>query len=156
AGGALLMLVAAASAGVLAAHHLYGMALPGCGGGSPCDRAARSPWGTVPGVNWPVSFLGAAYFAGILVALLACPGRPTPGLRWLTRLGAAASVLFIGVMLSDGILCPYCLAAHVANLAFVALVELAAARPATGSARAPVMTGLCVAALVTAGLAIAK
>jgi len=130
-----LLAAAAASSGVLAAHRLGHLAIPGCGVDSPCDRAASSSWGRIPILDWPLSHVGAASFGGLLVAWLLTRGRLTPSLRWLVRAGAAVSLLLIGVMLVEELLCPYCLATHVANVLFAALVELGPRADAHPSAR---------------------
>jgi protein-disulfide isomerase len=135
--GAALLLVAAGASGILVADHLGWMAPPGCGAKSPCRAAVSSAWGKVPGLGWPVSFVGFSYFLGALAAWVASGGSPAPAIRWITRLGAAASLLFIGVMLVDNLLCPYCLTSHAANLAFVGVAEVAARR-----GRAPLARGL--------------
>ena len=49
--------------------------------------------------------------------------RAARPLRWVLRLGAAASLLFVGVMIRQGHLCPYCVAVHAGNLLFVGLCE---------------------------------
>lgn len=155
--GAVLLAGAALAAGAMAWTRLGGITLPGCGAGSDCDRAANSPWGTVPGVEWPVSYLGLAYFLGMLVAWIAARGAPGPGLRWVIRAGGAASLLFIGVMVAEQMLCKYCLAAHVCNLLFVGVVEWSAR---TGDQRRPVLRGVAAAAVVfviaTAALGVAE
>ena len=121
--GAVLLLIAVGAAGTLAASHIGGITLPGCGSGSPCALAAASAWGAIPGVNWPVSFLGAAFFAGLLAGWIACRAAPAPLYRWIARAGAGVSLLYIGIMFGQKLLCPYCLVAHAANLLFVGLLE---------------------------------
>lgn len=119
--GAVLLLVSVAAAGMLVARH-FGNALPGCGPQSACAELEATVWGKVPGVGWPVSFLGLSYFAAALVTWLAM-GRRIPGwFRGVSLVGAAASLLFVGVMLSLSKICAYCLTAHLANLAFVGLL----------------------------------
>src|SRR5574340_726413 len=75
----------------LVTEHISGWSLPGCGQGSPCEQAANSVWGKVPLINWPVSFLGLAYFLGMLAAWIAGRGALPPALRYLARLGALGS-----------------------------------------------------------------
>src|SRR5262245_7156315 len=150
-----LLATAAAASGVLVAHRLGRLAIPGCGGGSSCDRAASSAWGTIPFLGWPLSHAGAACFGGLLVAWLLTRGRLTLALRWLVRAGAAASLLLICVMLVEDLLCPYCLAVHVANVLFAALVELGPRAGARSSARALAGAVLGCAA-ITASLALAE
>lgn len=112
---------------LMAAQHLWAVALPGCGPASRCAAAAASAWGSIPGLGWPVSFVGASYFAAVLTAWL-MSGGSAPGVRWLIRVGAALSVLYVGVMVIESLLCPYCLAAHGCNL--VLWVSSERARPA--------------------------
>jgi protein-disulfide isomerase len=119
-----LLAVAAAASGILVAHRLGGLAIPGCGGGGPCERAANSPWGTIPLLDWPLSHAGAAWFGGLLVSWLLTRGELPPALRWLVRAGAAVSLFLTCILLVEDLLCPYCLATHVANVLFAALVEL--------------------------------
>jgi protein-disulfide isomerase len=120
-------------AGVLVAHHFAAMALPGCGPGSACDALTAGPWGRVPGLRTPVSFLGLAWFvAAALGWAMARRGGVGAPLRWLVRLGAAASVLFLVVMSASGHFCIYCTTAHAGNLLFLVAVECAgAAGPAS-------------------------
>src|ERR1041384_7629823 len=90
------------AAGVLAADHIFGMALPGCGAGSACAKLASSVWGKVPGLDWPVSFAGVAWFAAILAAWIGCRGVAPGWLRLAATAGALGSAAFIGIMLGMG------------------------------------------------------
>lgn len=121
---------------MLALPRLQGWHPPGCGPGSACDRAAQSVWGSVPGLEWPTSFVGLAFFAGLLAAWLVQGGRLSPWLRGLARGGAVLSIVFVVAMVAGGYLCGYCLGVHAANLAFVVLIEVGARRPAKGTAPA--------------------
>ncbi len=108
-------------------EHVGAVGLPGCGAASGCARATSGPWGRVPGLGWPISYLGLAYFAALLVAWpLAGNDRR---ILIVVRLGAALSVLYVGVMLVGHMLCPYCLTVHAANLGFWVLSEALARRP---------------------------
>ncbi len=124
--GAVLLAVAAASAGMLVFAHLYGATIPGCGEGSGCDNAAKSVWGKIPGINWPTSFVGFAYFLAMLIAWIAVRKQGVPdAMRWIARLGLLASLFLVGVILLDKSLsCNYCLASHAANLLWVVLIEV--------------------------------
>ncbi|MHC4426988.1 MAG: DsbA family protein [Planctomycetota bacterium] len=128
--GLVCLLIAVTASFMLAGRQLDLLEAPGCGGGSPCDRAMAGPWGKVPLVDWPVSFVGLAYFAALGAAWIATRRRAgvPAGLRRLVRIGAALSVLFVVVMFAGGYLCVYCLAVHLANLGFVAVSELAPTR----------------------------
>lgn len=133
--GLACVLVAAAASLVLCGKHLHLIEAPGCGAGSACDDAAASVWGRIPGIGWPVSYAGLAYFAAIGAAWVAARGRGLAGpLRWVVRFGAAVSLAFIAVMVVGGYLCWYCLAAHLANFGFVAAVELSGPAAAVSGA----------------------
>jgi protein-disulfide isomerase len=126
-----LLAVCTAMSLMLALEHLAGLSLPGCGAGSPCAEASASVWGKVPYVGWPVSFLGLAYFLGLIATWIATRGRLPAALRMLVRVGVIGSVGFVAVMFRGGYVCPYCLVTHIANFAFWALVEFAARSTAT-------------------------
>lgn len=125
--GILLLLVATFFTGALVLKQLgiVSSGLPGCGAESDCGKLADSIWGSIPGINWPVSYIGFAYFVGMLVAWIgtARNGIPNP-LRWIARLGALASFGFIVVMISLDSFCLYCIIAHVANFLFWILLEM--------------------------------
>lgn len=88
--------------------------LPGCGPNSGCDKVTSGVWGRIPFIEWPVSFVGFAYFSGLLVAwILDAPGR---GIRNLMRLGMLASIMFVVVMITEGAFCRWCATAHAGNL----------------------------------------
>ena len=72
---------------------------------------AASVWGKVPGIGWPTSFLGLAYFFAALVVWCMVRGGPSSPLRYVARLGALISVGFGAVILLEGYACPYCLVA---------------------------------------------
>lgn len=102
----------------------FGGGLPGCGPTSGCESLEKSPWGMVPGLRWPVSFLGFAYFFALLAGWMVMDREELPAAaRWLMRLGGAASLLFIGVMLAYRKFCPYCVGVHAVNLAILFMVE---------------------------------
>ncbi len=116
----------------MALQHAAGIGLPGCGPGSPCARAAASRWGSLPGLGWPVSYLGTAFFCGVVVAWIAGRGAMSGALLALVRLGVAASVFFVVVSIGERLLCAYCLAVHGAN--FIGWI---AAERAAGPGGAP-------------------
>ncbi|TVQ53828.1 MAG: hypothetical protein EA377_07160 [Phycisphaerales bacterium] len=121
--GFALLLAAVFSSGMLVAQHFLGGSVPGCGEGGACDRAAASVWGSIPGIDWPVSFLGLAYFVGLLAAWLIVPRDGVTRLRGLVRLGGLASIFYLIVIIAGGYACPYCLVSHAGNLGFLALLE---------------------------------
>jgi len=136
-----LLLVSLASALALSLEHLAGLALPGCGAGSPCALATASVWGKVPYLNWPVSHLGVAWFLALLAAWGATRFTVPSAVRWLVRLGVAASVGFTLIMLLGRYLCPYCLATHAGNVGFWLVLEWRSRRHSL--ARTTVATGTC-------------
>ncbi len=125
--GLACLALSVAAAGVLVGKHLNLLEAPGCGAGSPCDAAAASVWGKVPGLGWPTSFVGLAYFLALGLGWLAAYGGPgvTAPLRWLVRLGALGSLVFLVAMIAGGYACLYCIAAHVGNFLFLFVVESA-------------------------------
>ena len=98
--------------------------LPGCGPGSSCDPITSGPWGTIPLIEWPVSFLGLTWFIGMLWSWLKSSGN-SRSLLWLARVGVVASVGFIVLMGSLGTYCKWCMLAHVSNIVFWGIAELA-------------------------------
>jgi len=113
----------AAAAGALAVSQLTSQSLPGCGPRSACAALAAGPWGTVPGLGWPTSFVGTAYFSAVLSMLL-IHGRRVPALlRTIVRVGLVVSLWLLGVMVVGRELCGYCLAVHTGNLVLWAVLE---------------------------------
>lgn len=113
--------VAVTAAGVLAWAHLRLGETPGCGAGGGCAAVLESWWAELPVLRWPIAFVGLAYFSGLLAAWLATGGRLGRSLRRLTWVGGAVTVALVGVMAGMGTFCPWCLAVHTSNLAFVAV-----------------------------------
>lgn len=150
--GALCLLVAGLAAGVLVAQHLGGLSIPGCGTGSPCARAAASAWGKVPGLDWPVSIVGLAYFLGALVGWIKSRGKPGAIFMWMVRLGALVSAMYLVVAIAGSMPCPYCILAQLGNLAFAAVAEAARKRAAPGPVRTTPVIVTCAVALASAGL----
>ncbi|MCZ6815749.1 MAG: DsbA family protein [Planctomycetota bacterium] len=107
-----------------------GSGIPGCGLESACAEAASGAWGALPLIDWPMSFIGSAFFAGVLVGWAVCLGAASSGFRHLVRAGAMGSVVLMGVILYEGYLCWYSLAVHFGNLAFWIIVERSP-RPST-------------------------
>lgn len=127
--GTVPLLVSAGAALLLVLDQSAGLTMRGCGPGSGCASLTAGPWGSLFG--WPVSYLGLAYFLGLLAAWQLSDNGIGPVLRWLVRLGAIASVGFLIAMFSESHFCPYCLAVHLGNFAFLAVMETSAqaARP---------------------------
>ncbi len=118
--------VATFFAGILSLKQLglIGDNLPGCGPASACAEVTGGPFGQIPGLDWPVSFVGLAWFSGLLIAWLFTRSGLSSGLRWIVRLGALGSIGFTMLMVAKGTICPYCLAAHMGNFGFWIVVEL--------------------------------
>ncbi len=118
----LALLVALLCSGVMTARHIWAINLPGCGQAGGCDWAVNGPYSRIIGL--PVSFVGLAYFTGMLV-LLALSGKSISdrSVGWVVRCGALASLWFIGLMVIYGHICPWCALTHVANLIFWGMVE---------------------------------
>jgi protein-disulfide isomerase len=145
--------LALAASIALALRHLDAVPLPGCGLDSACERALGGRFGSLPGLAWPVAFLGASYFAALLAAWAAAgAGWPTR-LRWLTRLGGLTSLGFLVLAFQQGTPCPFCLAAQLANLVFVACSERSRG---PSHARAPELAFTAVALASTALLYAAR
>jgi len=130
--GAAFLLVSAAMSLMLVLEHLGGMSLPGCGAGSPCAQVTSGFWGKIRlgGFEWPVSYLGLAYFLAALVTWVATRGAGARPFAYLVRLGALASLGFCTILLLDRLLCPYCLASHAGNFAFWITLEATRSRAA--------------------------
>lgn len=103
---------------LLVLAHFNAIELPGCGTASDCSRASEGRWGKLPGTNWPLSFVGFAYFQALVAAYIYSGGRLPGALRLAASLGAAVSVLLVGVMIVESYLCDYCLAVHLLNVLF--------------------------------------
>jgi protein-disulfide isomerase/uncharacterized membrane protein len=112
---------------LLVLEHFGGLSLPGCGEGGACEQAANSLWGKVKfgGFEWPVSFLGLAYFFSTFVTWIVTRGSVPQVFRYLVRLGAIGSLGFCVIIILEQTLCPYCIAAHIGNFAFWITMESA-------------------------------
>ena len=123
--GVVALLISIIFSGILTLKQLglIGDSLPGCGPESACAAVTNGPWGRIPWIQWPVSYLGLAWFIGLAIGWLLSKGVINNTFRWLARLGAAASVVFVLVMIAGGAICPYCLFAHVGSLIFWIVVE---------------------------------
>lgn len=154
--GAVALVVAVAASGVLSLDHLGAIQAPGCGGKSDCHSAMSSKWGSIPGAKWPVAFAGFAYYAAMLVGWISSGGSPGVGLRWMARLGLLGSLFFIGVIFVEKLFCPYCIASHAANLAFVGASEVGARKVRPRSFGKGLVAALAVLVSATGALAIAE
>lgn len=116
-------LVVAILASVVLAGTRLGLieTLPGCGAGSGCDLITKGPFGSIPVIGWPVSFVGLGWFVALLCMWIT--GVASRGYLWLVRLGALGSLGFIITMIVLGSLCKWCLLVHVCNFVFLATVE---------------------------------
>ena len=96
--------------------------IPGCGPQSGCDVVTNTKWGYVPLLHIPVSFVGIAWFAGLLVTYI--KHGVTKPLIWCIRIGVIASLVFIGIMFFIDAFCKYCMVAHVCNILFWICAEI--------------------------------
>lgn len=114
--------------------HFAHAAIPGCHAGSACDQLETHVLGRIllpDGLaaalkfgKWPISFLGLAYFSAVGAAWLVAARRIAPGLRWLIRLGAIISAVYLTVIFITAKFCPYCIVSHAANFVLLASLEI--------------------------------
>ena len=123
--GLVCVAVAILFSGLLALKQLgvIGDSLPGCGPTSACGALTSGEYGRIPGLEWPVSFIGLAWFIALAVAWYMSRVGVSSTLRWLVRVGALVSVGFILIMVDKGTICPYCLIAHLGNLGLWIVIE---------------------------------
>ncbi len=95
---------------------------PGCGLDSGCDAVANGPWGSVPVLMWPVSFIGVAWFVSLLVSWIGSISS-LKSFVYLVRIGVLGSVGFFVVMFFVGHFCVWCAVAHMCNICFWLVVE---------------------------------
>src|SRR5262245_16250924 len=109
-----------------------------CGAGD-CSAAIASRWATLPpgadltaDAGVPVALVGLMYFTGLAAWLWTAFGQRSVtqlGYRTaqvVTGLAALISVIYLGLMASEGIWCPLCLATHFMNFALLPFVWIAA------------------------------
>ena len=133
---------------------LYEIA-PGCGVGSGCDAVTNGPWGSIPAIGWPVSFVGVAWFASMCFCWL-WGGSKFKTFLWLARIGVLGSVGFFIIMLSIGHLCKWCAFAHICNIAFWIVAELEYRSQSTGKNRGSLASFVLLFVLVSALLGIVQ
>lgn len=123
-------ILAATMSFLLVLEHISGWSLPGCGAESACEQATQSFWGKVQlgDFEWPVSFLGLAYFSAAAVTWLIVRGQPAALVRNIVRLGALGSLFFGVIIVVKWLFCPYCIGAHLGNFAGWATMELTGRR----------------------------
>lgn len=148
--GLMLLVAAVALTGAMVAGHLGSLSLPGCRPGGACEQAAASFWGKVPGTTWPVSFVGLAYFVGMLFAWLTSKNGVSAQMKLLVRMGALVSVMYIVILIVNRHACYYCIGTHAANLLFWLVVERL--RPLAAISWRPVVTTAVVFLLASAAL----
>lgn len=127
------ILVAVGAVSMLIYKHFAHADIPGCHAGSACDQLETHilgrilfPQGLATALKfgkWPISFLGLAYYVAIGAAWLVAARRIAPGLRWMIRLGALISVVYLTVIFITAKFCPYCIISHAANFALLASME---------------------------------
>jgi protein-disulfide isomerase/uncharacterized membrane protein len=151
--GSLFLALSAAMSLMLVLDHFGGISLPGCGVGSPCAKAAASAWGRLPGTSWPVSFVGLAYFTGMLLAWLLSGGGVPSALRAIARIGVLVSVMYVIAIGIGGYGCWYCVAAHAGNFAFWIILELTRISPRAPARPIGALAGVFVCSSVILGAA---
>ncbi len=118
--GVVLLVLAACTSGMLTYQH-FGGGLPGCGPKAGCAELQRD-WGSIPGIDWPIAFVGLAYFAAMAVGMGVSGWwrrNPLSAIAWM---GATASLGFVGLMVNLEKLCIYCALTHGLNLVFVGVM----------------------------------
>ncbi|MBC8421621.1 thioredoxin domain-containing protein [bacterium] len=122
--GAFLLLCALVASLVLAGTKLgFVENLPGCGLGSGCDAVTNGPWGRIPVLLWPVSFVGVSWFFSLFIVWLRGGFRQRV-LLWIIRIGVLGSVGFLIIMFGIGHFCKWCALAHVCNILFWIVAEI--------------------------------
>ena len=156
--GLLFILVAVVFSGLLSLKQLgfIGDSLPGCGPKSACGALTSGPFGRIPGIGWPVSYLGLSWFLGLTVAWLLARRGLQMSIVWLIRLGAVGSLGFVLIMVAKGQICPYCLVVHLGNFAFWIVVETARRQSAPSNAVVGGVAAFLLATLVLAGAQIVQ
>lgn len=153
--GVIGLSAAVIGSGLLVWQHLSGLDLPGCGPGSGCAEATASNWGSVPGLGWPTSHVGLAFFIALLFGwLISRAQNVSSAFLWLIRLGAIGSVVLTLAMFDGGYVCKYCLLAHGGNLLFWLCAEMARRGGTTmaGAQNRAAIAAVVVFALATIGL----
>ncbi|MBL9148486.1 MAG: thioredoxin domain-containing protein [Phycisphaerae bacterium] len=152
-GGALGLVASATLASVKLG--LAPPALPGCSGDAGCGSLVNGPWGSVPALGTPWSYVGLVWFAFMLVGLigwLRARTRPAPWLTVVASVGAVLSIGFVIGMVALGAFCPWCALAHLGSVVVALAVLLAPRRGAPSSAGG--WTGLPAAAAVAVVVAL--
>ncbi|MEM7227381.1 MAG: thioredoxin domain-containing protein [Planctomycetota bacterium] len=121
--GAIAIVAALVTSGMLVYGHLQAIDLPGCGVDQGCADLTSGKWGVVPGLGWPVSHVGFAFFLGLLPAWLVSRDGTPSALKWLIRVGFLASLFFITIMLVEKKFCLYCALTHGANFCLLIASE---------------------------------
>jgi protein-disulfide isomerase/uncharacterized membrane protein len=132
--GAMFIVAAIVTSGMLVLSFIRGIDLPGCGVGRGCADLTNGKWGKIG--TWPVSHVGFAYFLGLLPAWLMSRNGVPSALRWIIRLGALGSLFFIAIMLVEQSFCLYCALTHGANLGLLVVMEVMSRPAVTGAAGA--------------------
>ena len=115
--GGLALICALIASAVLSLSALgFVTALPGCVLESGCGQLTSGPWGRIPLLDIPVSFVGFAYFLAMLLYWFR--ENSTPLMRLVMRCAAAYSLFAIGLMVVLGSFCPWCLVAQIGNLVY--------------------------------------
>lgn len=145
--------LAAASSGLLAWQHLAGGNLPGCGFLGDCAKVTSSAWSTIPGLGWPIAYVGFAYFASLAIRWSStCAGGVPVPVRALLALGSLGSLTFITVMATMKAWCVWCLVTHILNLTGTLFAWRGPAAPARGASPRLPLSHLAAAFLILTGV----
>ena len=113
---------------VLTVHALSGMGLIGCSAGTSCETVTHSKWSLLFGCI-PVSALGAALYAAVLVCAALLLRRPEYRLHYLlAALSNAAVLVAVWMIVLQGFFihafCPFCTTVHICAGVLFALALL--------------------------------
>ncbi len=141
------------ASGMMVLGRTTGFQTPGCGPESGCALAAASAWAKIPGMGLSTASASLAAFFAVGVGLC-CTDNPDRGTRWLARLCALGSMLFLAVGAVERLWCPWCLACHAGSLLCWAAIEIAGRGPRTpwNPIRASAAIAVAVATAASLGL----
>ncbi len=160
--GLICLGVGLAATAVLSLSYLPNFQPPGCAIDSPCAAAQQSPFSKVPGIGWPVAYLGFAFVVAMIVAWITSYIRGLgQSMAWLARAGALVSLGYMGLILyqltqGNNLLCAWCITSHITNFLFLAVVEVSIRRRSTSSAQGrpgaiPILASAALAFILASG-----
>lgn len=160
--GLLILAIGLTATGILSLSYLPNFQPPGCAIDSPCAAAQQSPFSKIPGIGWPVAYLGFAFVIAMIVAWITSYIRGLGQMMvWLARAGALVSLGYMGLIFyqltqGNNLLCAWCITSHIANFLFLAIVEFAirqrSTSPTPGKPVAvPIIAGAAMGFLLASG-----